>query len=786
MPSAPPFFAENGGAASIKEEQRMSFAHRIAVGLAALLLACPGVAYAATLAEDAETNLGVAYDRSDAYELSDDQASDVDGSEVSAYSLDGFVRSTSIKPLDLSEEMRYYCKYESSQNYDQGLSYGDGYHAMGYYQFDNRYGLGDFLKAVYNYNPSKYWALKQIGDWYGWDTTGDNGSVTNVKSPGGDWTMADDLNWSWHQAYAADSTEFSRLQNFWAYSQYYEPASNWLYSKYGIDLDNFPDCARGMVWGMCNLFGSGGWRRWANDAGLYRGMTGTQFVSSLANALVAGIENGTYSYTYGTSYVNRYKSELKDCLGYLGTSVSNLAAANRHAIPDGTYTIRLGSARGMALDVSYGSAVDGANVWAYEANGSDAQLWEVTNDADGYITLRNVGSGKVLDVSNALRRNGVNVQQWTGNGSDAQKWVAVKQPDGNAVLFSKLGQGLVLDMVAGGTSNGTNADIYATNGTNAQRFYFRSAAGDEALKHEADLPDGTYSFSSALSFTKVLDVSGASGADGANVQLYSTNGTSAQSWRVTHDADGYVILSNVGSGKVLDVANGGASSGANVWQYGSNGTDAQRWIAIKNDDGSYTFKSALNGAYVLDISGASTADGANLQLWESNGSAAQRFYATDVSSSSVVDAYAKRNAGVLSDGTYSLATSLDQSKALDVQWGSKADAANVWLYTKNGSNAQSWRVSHDSEGYVTLTNVGSGKVLDVSGGVAENGRNVQQYASNDTKAQKWIAAKENGGVAFHSALDPSYVLDIAAASTADGTNVQLYQANGSKAQLFKL
>ena len=57
----------------------------------------------------------------------------------------------------------------------------------------------------------------------------------------------------------------------------------------------------------------------------------------------------------------------------------------------------------MALDVSYGSAADGANVWAYEANGSDAQLWEVTNDVDGYITLRNVGSGKVLDVSSALR-----------------------------------------------------------------------------------------------------------------------------------------------------------------------------------------------------------------------------------------------------------------------------------------------------------------------------------------------------------------------------------------------
>lgn len=90
-----------------------------------------------------------------------------DTNEIELYS-----NGSSVSPMTFSDEMLYFCKYESSCNYDQGLSSGDGYHAMGYFQFDNRYGLGSFLKAVYQYNPSKYKTLKVIGDRYGWDVTG--------------------------------------------------------------------------------------------------------------------------------------------------------------------------------------------------------------------------------------------------------------------------------------------------------------------------------------------------------------------------------------------------------------------------------------------------------------------------------------------------------------------------------------------------------------------------------------------------------------------------------------
>ncbi len=70
-------------------------------------------------------------------------------------------------------------------------------------------------------------------------------------------------------------------------------------------------------------------------------------------------------------------------------------------------------------------------------------------------------------------------------------------------------------------------------------------------------------------------------------------------------------------------------------------------------------------------------------------------------------------------------------------------------------------MTHDSNGYVTLTSVNSGKVLDVNGGVSANGTNVQQYDSNGTYAQKWIAVKNSdGSYTFQSALAENKVLDV--------------------------
>ncbi|WP_428378513.1 cell wall-binding repeat-containing protein [Olsenella sp. Marseille-QA0557] len=257
---------------------------------------------------------------------------DIYGDSIEPYS-----RSSSLQPMSLSGEILYFCKWESNQNYDQGLSAGDGYHAMGFFQFDNRYGLGDFLKAVYNYNPTKYSCLKVIGTRYGWNVSGTTFS-------GGRFTqLGNDLNAAWHAAYKADPTEFSNLQNAWAYQEYYLPAESYLKSR-GIDISNRSDSVKSLCWGMCNLFGTGGWRKFVGGvtsgygwdgkwyssynwpgAGLNNSMSDSEFVTVLCDYVINNV--GIFYKAqpqYHAGWQNRYRDEKAHYLDVIAkTEVDN-------------------------------------------------------------------------------------------------------------------------------------------------------------------------------------------------------------------------------------------------------------------------------------------------------------------------------------------------------------------------------------------------------------------------------------------------------------------------------
>ena len=150
-----------------------------------------------------------------------------------------------------------------------------------------------------------------------------------------------------------------------------------------------------------------------------------------------------------------------------------------------------------------------------------------------------------------------------------------------------------------------------------------------------------------------------------------------------------------------------------------------------------------------------------------------------------LDALAKAHASDLEDGTYTVSTALKDGMVLDVAGGSKSDRANVQLGGSNGGANQKWRVSHDSKGYVTLSNANSGKVLDVAGGSARNGANALQYSSNGGRNQKWVAVRSGSSYRLVSALSQSLVLDVAGWSTKNGANVDVWTSNGGANQQWK-
>ncbi|WP_418518107.1 RICIN domain-containing protein [Holdemanella porci] len=303
-----------------------------------------------------------------------------------------------------------------------------------------------------------------------------------------------------------------------------------------------------------------------------------------------------------------------------------------------------------------------------------------------------------------------------------------------------------------------------------------------AAENRNVLADGTYTISTLLNSNYVLDVKDGHTNNGANIQLYENNDTAAQQFNVSHDSQGYVTFTNVKSGKVLDLSDAVVRNGGNIQQYKSNGTRAQKWIVKRDGDG-YIIISALNSNYVLDLHNAVVNNYRNIQLYSYNGTNAQRWNITKyVSKEQRINNLAAQNKNTLADGVYEICSVKNSNYALDVNSASTSNGANVQLYLRNGTQAQAFKVSHDSQGFVTFTNISSGKVIDLDGAITKNGRNIHQYASNGTRAQKWIVQQSGSGYSIVSAIDTSFALDIRNGFVYSGSNIQLYKSNNTAAQ----
>lgn len=242
-------------------------------------------------------------------------ATDIDKGLYTQQSFSGVLRSVQgVSFVNVTPEMKYFTKYESHGNYNQGFSYGDGYNALGYYQFDRRWSLIPFMKQVYNYDSAKYGMLKDAID-----RGSEISNASNAMYENGQLTELGRIAQEAFQgAYYTDPAEFSALQDAYAYNSYYAVTEAWLKSGLGIDISGRADCVKGMVWSITNMCGTGGCRdffRWAN---LSNDMTDREFVTALSNSVVNNVATKFSSQPqYHEGWKNRYRNELKDCLVYI-------------------------------------------------------------------------------------------------------------------------------------------------------------------------------------------------------------------------------------------------------------------------------------------------------------------------------------------------------------------------------------------------------------------------------------------------------------------------------------
>lgn len=423
-------------------------------------------------------------------------ATDIDKGLYTQQSFSGLLRSVQgVSFVNVTPEMKYFTKYESHGNYNQGFSYGDGYNALGYYQFDRRWSLIPFMKQAYNYNPEKYSMLKDAID-----RGSEISNTSNAMSENGQLTdLGRIAQEAFQGAYNTDPVEFSALQDAYAYNSYYAVTEAWLKSGLGIDISGRADCVKGMVWSITNMCGTGGCRdffRWAN---LSNGMTDREFVTALSNSVVNNVATKYSSQPqYHEGWKNRYRNELKDCLAYIAEDEAAAATpvqpeptptpdSNDDSSDDAnddrmdapsTDTDGDGSAGGTTNDGSTSNGSDSNGSAAGDSSSSSAG--NTDSDASG-----STGAG-TSNSSTGSSDSSADTGSNNGSGSDATPDSDASKDDSNKVpdapvsspdkkpsfsvqLGSTLGSSLMAGVNNGSTQNKDNSDQVSTEKTEAAK-----------------------------------------------------------------------------------------------------------------------------------------------------------------------------------------------------------------------------------------------------------------------------------------------------------------------------
>lgn len=429
-------------------------------------------------------------------------------------SFSGVLRSVQgVSFVNVTPEMKYFTKYESHGNYNQGFSYGDGYNALGYYQFDRRWSLIPFIKQVYNYDSAKYGMLKDAID-----RGSEISNASNAMYENGQLTELGRIaQEAFQSAYNTDPAEFSALQDAYAYNSYYAVTEAWLKSGLGIDISGRADCVKGMVWSITNMCGTGGCRdffRWAN---LSNDMSDREFVTALSNSVVNNVATKFSSQPqYHEGWKNRYKNELKDCLAYIA---EDEAAAATPVQPEPTLAPSptpdsnddsSDDANDDRMDApstdadgngsAGGTTNDGSTSNGSDSNGSAAG--DSSSSSAGNTDSDASGSTGADTSNSSTGSSDSSVDTGSNNGSgsdatpdsDASKDDSNKAPDAPVAspdkkpsfseqLGSTLGSSLMAGVNNGSTQNKDNSDQVSTEKAEAAKG---DSKGESSEKVESD------------------------------------------------------------------------------------------------------------------------------------------------------------------------------------------------------------------------------------------------------------------------------------------------------------
>lgn len=174
------------------------------------------------------------------------------------------------------------------------------------------------------------------------------------------------------------------------------------------------------------------------------------------------------------SYLNVPKSSYYNVLqAYKDTGFAG-GNGSSQTLPNGWYYIKNINAQ-KYLQVKDNAGGNGVNVEIGTGTGVKGQKWYLSNQGDGYFTLKN-GNGYMLDIQYGAKEDGVNVQTYSANGADAQKFKVVKTSEANVygIVTKVTGDKKSLDVYNFGTADGSNVCQWTYYANSCQKWIFEA------------------------------------------------------------------------------------------------------------------------------------------------------------------------------------------------------------------------------------------------------------------------------------------------------------------------
>ncbi len=218
-------------------------------------------------------------------------------------------------------------------------------------------------------------------------------------------------------------------------------------------------------------------------------------------------------------------------------------------------TVTVPSPQGMSSPVGVAASLP---ITASDSAGGQTMSWSASGLPAGLAI--NSGTGVISGTATTAGTSTVTVTATDGTGATGTTsfvWTAstpsATAPPGSGAIVAGVSAGLCVDVRAASSADGTPVQIFTCNGTVAQSW--------------------TVSGGTLQALGKCLDVSGAGTANGTKVQLFTCNGSGAQTWQPQSNGS----LLNPASGRCLDDPGATTTSGTQLQIWDCNGTNAQSW-----------------------------------------------------------------------------------------------------------------------------------------------------------------------------------------------------------------